>query len=159
MYSDLLASIRRQTRCIDLANEVLHEALMRYVLIPDRETIFRPQAYLSTVVRSVLVDHTREAARFVRVDPSIAPDGFLEDATGSAPSAEHLIDLHQRLVLAQQVIARLPPRCREVFWMFRIDGLPQAQIAQLLGISVNMVERHVLRAMLDLRAVREQLRS
>ena len=40
--------------------------------------------------------------------------------------------------------------------MYRIEGYPQKDIAAQLKISLNMVERHLIRALLDLRAAREQ---
>ena len=43
--------------------------------------------------------------------------------------------------------------------MFRVDGYKQSEIATELGISLNMVERHVMRAMISLREARELLQS
>jgi RNA polymerase sigma-70 factor (ECF subfamily) len=44
-----------------------------------------------------------------------------------------------------------------VFWLARIEGHRQAHIASMLNISLSMVERHLMRALLDLRAAREAL--
>ncbi len=65
--------------------------------------------------------------------------------------------MQQRLEQVQAVLNCLPARCGEVFWLFRIEGLRQGEIASRLGISVNMVERHVMRAMVDLRALRDAM--
>ncbi len=78
---------------------------------------------------------------------------LLEEKLSSSP--EHLADLQQRLQALQSIIDCLPPRCREVFWLFRIEGVSQVEIAHTLGISLNMVERHVIRALLDLRLARD----
>jgi RNA polymerase sigma factor (sigma-70 family) len=48
----------------------------------------------------------------------------------------------------EAAVARLPPRCREVFWNNRVDGLSYAQVAAHLGISVSAVEKHMARACL-----------
>lgn len=120
----------------------------------------QPHAYLRTVVRHVLADSFRETSRFVQLVPDDAGDERGE-AGGApfpeehfSPSPEHLADLQQRLEALQRIIDCLPPRCREVFWLFRIDGLAQAEIAARLSISRNMVERHIMRALVDLRAAR-----
>jgi DNA-binding CsgD family transcriptional regulator len=39
--------------------------------------------------------------------------------------------------------------------MYRVEGHTQAEIAAALGISKNMVERHVMRAIIDLSSARE----
>ena len=51
-------------------------------------------------------------------------------------------------------IATLPPRCQAVFVMHKIHEIPQAQVADRLGISVKTVEKHLR---LGLAACRERL--
>ena len=157
-YTDLLLSLSRQTRCVHGAYDVLHDAFIRYMLASQRITIDQPNAYLRRVAHSVLIDHYRHAARYVPFpdddDGVIRHDQVREDF---APSAEHLVDLQQRLEALQRILDCLPPRCREVFWLARIEGHRQTQIATMLGISLNMVERHLIRALLDLRSAREAL--
>ena len=157
-YTDLLLSLGRRTGCIQLAQDVLHDAFIRY-LVADRQTrIDQPNAYLRRVAQTVLIDHFRHSGRFTSLDThdSLAAAHETEHDT-FAPSAEHLADMQQRLEALQRVINCLPPRCREVFWLARIEGHRQPEIARLLGISLSAVERHLIRALLDLRAARELL--
>jgi RNA polymerase sigma-70 factor (ECF subfamily) len=157
-YTDLLLSLSRQTRCVHGAYDILHDAFIRYVLASQRSTIDQPNAYLRRVAHSVLIDHYRHAARYVSLADD--DDGFIRHdpvRDDFAPSAEHLVDLQQRLEALQRILDCLPPRCREVFWLARIEGHRQAHIATVLGISLNMVERHLIRALLDLRSAREAL--
>lgn len=158
-YTDLLLSLGRQTRCTQRAQDVLHDAFLRFALAVHREPIAQPNAYLRRVAHSVLVDHYRDAARFAPLpDTGLHPDeGGSNDHRVFAPSAEHLADMQQRLEALQRILDCLPARCREVFWLARIEGCTQPQIASQLGISLNMVERHLMRALLDLRAAREAL--
>jgi RNA polymerase sigma-70 factor (ECF subfamily) len=159
-YTDLLLSLSRQTRCVHGAYDVLHDAFIRYVLASQRTTIDQPNAYLRRVAHSVLIDHYRHAARYVALtDDDGAGVRFDGDGEDFAPSAEHLADLQQRLEALQRILDCLPPRCREVFWLARIEGHRQVHIATLLGISLNMVERHLIRALLDLRTARDVLSS
>ncbi len=162
-YVDLLGGIRRRTGCLQRAYDVLHESLISYALIQGRTQISEPKAYLRVVVRSVLSKQFQEAARWA---PLVGEQGRAVDGgRGSwvdsgasedlAPSPELLTELRQRLAAVQAVVDCLPPRCREVFWLFRIEGYTQPEIAKRLGISLNMVERHMIRALLDLRALRE----
>ena len=49
-----------------------------------------------------------------------------------------------RCVLRQ--LDDLPPRCRQVFELARLEGLSQAEIAERLGISVNTVIAQLAKA-------------
>ena len=157
-YADLLPGIYRHTHCTHAAHDILHDAFLRFALTRNRDAIAQPHAYLRAVVRNVLADSFRDASRFVQ----LLSEETGEEQIGSgmqeeyfSPSPEHLADLQQRLEALQRIIDCLPPRCREVFWLFRIDGLAQTEIAAKLDISLNMVERHVMRALVDLRAARD----
>ncbi|CAD5107255.1 RNA polymerase sigma factor [Zestomonas carbonaria] len=156
-YGDLLLSLSRRTRCVQRAYDVLHDALLRFALAQHQQPLAQPNAYLRRVAHSVLIDHFRRDARFQPLPEhhEEGVDGLVEDH--AAPSAEHLLDIQQRLVALQRILDCLPPRCREVFWLARIEGCAQSEIAQQLGISLNMVERHMTRALLDLRNARELL--
>ncbi len=144
----LLPSLTRRTACPERARDVLHEALLRVVTrtgAPIRE----PQAYLRRAIDAVLADSWHEASRWVGL-----PDDHAEDAShGTAPSAQHVAEVRERLLVVQRVLRVLPPKAREVFWLFRIEGWSHEEIAVRLHISRNMVERHVMRAMVDLRRV------
>lgn len=156
-YGDLLLSLSRQTRCVQRAYDVLHDALLRFALAQHQQPIAQPNAYLRRVAHSVLIDHFRKEARYCELPDDQAE--FTDSVQGSAlaPSAEHLLDIQQRLHALQRILDCLPPRCREVFWLARIECCPQREIAERLGISLNMVERHLMRALLDLRNARELL--
>ena len=166
-YGSLLPAIWRSTRCIHRAQDVLHDAFVRYALSGRHEGIAQPHAYLRVVARTVLADQMAHERRFVPLphlagEPDSPAPGRRADAIAvqeafTAPSAEVLADLQQRLAAAQRVIEGLPPRCREVFWLCKVEGHSQPRIAATLGISLNMVERHLMRALLDLRAARELL--
>jgi len=41
--------------------------------------------------------------------------------------------------------ARMPAKCREILWMRRIQGIPQREVAQRVGMTEGAVEKHVHR--------------
>ncbi len=166
-YGGLLHAIARRTRCRHQARDALHDAFVRYAAAPGRGRVAEPQAYFRRVVQSVLVDGHRDALRAPLAGDLLS----LEEAGGNVadhdafsrgqfhPSAEDLVAVRQRLELLERVLDALPPKCRQVFWMFRIEGHTQPEIAHALGVSLNMVERHVMRALVDLRAARAMLEA
>lgn len=147
-YFDLLPTIHRQTGYHRAACDVLHDALIRFAVSTNSHRMEQPHAYLRTIVHNLLVDGYKEQSRFLPfVDEDLTLD---DDEARVAPSAEHLLDIQQRLDILLNILDHLPERCKQVFMMFRVDGLSQQEIAEKLGISVNMVQKHIMRAMLDL---------
>lgn len=58
-------------------------------------------------------------------------------------------DLRKNL---DEAISGLPPKCREVFRLSYIDGLPNKDISSRLGISLSTVENHINSALRHLRS-------
>lgn len=80
----------------------------------------------------------------------------------AAPGHEQpdsLLENQQYIEHIVAAIEQLPPRCREAFIRHRIDGQSQNEIAASMGISTNMVEKHIIRAMLACRASRDSWRQ
>lgn len=50
-----------------------------------------------------------------------------------------------------QAIAELPPKCRNVFSLSRYAGMTNKEIASELGISIKAVEKHIGKALKELR--------
>jgi RNA polymerase sigma-70 factor (ECF subfamily) len=59
---------------------------------------------------------------------------------------EDELDMQQRVQNLADALAALPPRCREVFLLHRMENLTYSQIATHCGISVSTVEKHIARA-------------
>ncbi len=162
-YAALLRGIRRRIGCPERAQDVLHDALVRTALVHERSPLAEPHAYLRTVVRTVLVDQHRDRARWVT--PSVSDfDSECEAdaertgaATELAPSAERMAQLQECLAAAQRVLEQLPPRRREVFWLFRVEGYTCREIAERLGLTLKTVRNHVMRVIVTLRDAEEMI--
>lgn len=158
-YSNLLPNIYRETRCLHRAYDILHDALLRFALSPAPGRDEKPHAYLRTIAHNLVLDEFKKSARFL---PLLTPDETGNDGGSAnlislAPSPEELIQIKQRLQALQKVIDRLPARCKQTFWLFRVEGYSQQEIATQLSITVNMVQRHLLRAMTDLLEAQEYI--
>ncbi|MQU29776.1 sigma-70 family RNA polymerase sigma factor, partial [Pseudomonas helleri] len=51
----------------------------------------------------------------------------------------------------EKALQELPLNCRKVFVWQKIEGLTQAEIAERLGLSKNMVEKYMIRTLRHLR--------
>lgn len=160
-YADLLPSIYRQTYCKHHAYDILHDALVRFALTKSPHREQQPHAYLRTITQNLVKDGFKERARYTTFNNTELSDDTSEihghhiNENDCYPSAEHLLNIKQRLLLIQNIMDKLPPKCKQVFWLYRIESMPQQEIAIALKISKNMVQRHVMRAMLDLLEARD----
>ena len=57
-------------------------------------------------------------------------------------NAETVLDSRRKLAALSIAISELPPVCRKVFILRKIEGLPIKEIAARLKISVSSVEKH-----------------
>jgi RNA polymerase sigma-70 factor (ECF subfamily) len=134
---------------VDMAEEVAQEVMLelwRRKHVLDRNLSVK--AYLLRSVRNRALNRLRHLR--VRRDS----EGDVE-ALYDAPVASDQPVIARELSDAIAVAMReLPPRCREIFELSRVDGLAYAEIAEALGISIKTVEAQMGKA---LRILRERL--
>lgn len=64
---------------------------------------------------------------------------------------EEEADKYVRIEKIHSAIDELPPKCREIFKMSKINGLSYTEIANYLGISQKTVENQIMRGLKLLR--------
>jgi RNA polymerase sigma-70 factor (ECF subfamily) len=136
--------VARSQDAADLAQESWSR-MMHYRL----ETVASSRGLLFTIARNVLKNHWRwSALRQIEQSTDFAELEVSSDAPGPDRHLQASLDLE---ALEAAVIA-LPPKCRTVFLLSRIEGLSNAEVAQRCGISVKMVEKHLAKAIVACRA-------
>lgn len=147
-YKDLLRFCSQNVKDTDAARDVVQEAYARFLAAQRRSDVvaLQPGAVLHQIAKRLLIDRYRRAA--VRVHENI--DELHEFDQPIAPRhlqpEEALISM-QLIRAYVSAIEALPARCREAFVMRVFDEMPHAQIAQRMGISCSMVEKHIVRAL------------
>ncbi|WP_066096037.1 RNA polymerase sigma factor [Xanthomonas massiliensis] len=129
--------------------DVVQEAYAILAGMESVDHVQQPRAYLFTVAQSVVLQQLRRAQVV-----SIEAVGDIErlEIPSAAPSPERNAASHQELRRVQDLIGHLPEKCRQAFWMRRVDGYSQREIAERLHISENTVEKHVgkgIRVLMD----------
>jgi RNA polymerase sigma factor (sigma-70 family) len=158
-YCELLPAIYHDIRCRHKAYDILHDALLKFAISPSTIQLEKPHAYLRVIAQNLAHEDRKFNQRLIPISSEdVDLTAFLEDPSRVAPSPEELTSIKQRLEALQRVINRLPPKCREAFWLYRIDQRSLKEIADQLSISVNMVSRHITRAMLDLARLQDLVR-
>jgi RNA polymerase sigma factor (sigma-70 family) len=118
-----------------------------YVRVYEAAKRSRPtfaKSFLFTTARHLMTDRARRG-RVVSIEAAgdLADLNVLVDEI----SPERRLDARQELKQLAHAFGLLPPKCREVVWLRKVDGIPQSEVAQLLGISVRTVEFQVQKGM------------
>jgi RNA polymerase sigma factor (sigma-70 family) len=109
--------------------------------------VAEPRAYLYRMAENLLLDRIRsDGRRRGREQAWVAAQAGATLETDARPSPEQALIARQRLALVSAALATLPERTLSVFRRYRIDGVPQRQIAAETGISLSAVEKHLQKA-------------
>ncbi|WP_434405225.1 RNA polymerase sigma factor [Sphingobium sp. DN12] len=138
--SSLIRLARRIVGSGTVAEDIAQTAWLRIQRVEDEPPITDKRGFLYRMVLNLASDQRRSALRASRLFDS---GDLPEDVASSEPDAEAVAINRDLLGRMAQAVEELPPRCREVFVMRKIDGLTPAEIADRLGISTNMVAKHV----------------
>jgi len=105
-----------------------------------RELPQRVKPFLFQIARNLMIDLVRRQS-VVSLE-TMADFGWL-DVTDDGPSVESHVTARQQLRLLQQALDELPPRCRQIVVMRKVEGLSQKEVAARMGIAVDTVENQV----------------
>jgi len=150
-YDELVDYIRRRFGDRSTARDVVHDVCLQLLERSEKEEVRTPLALLRKISHDTAVSHYRSDRRRATWVESYAD---LPDLACSAVTPAGRYDAEREFQLLVDAIASLPPRCQAVFVMHKIHEIPQAEVANRLGISIKTVEKHLR---LGLAACRELL--
>lgn len=136
------------------AEDILQDLYLK-VSQADGAGIANCMAYIYRLGINLMVDRARSARR------RAVRDNVYRDTANVRVAGEDVVDaagaddaVHARLVLDRvlRAVDDLPPQCKRVFRMHKLDGLSYAEVAAALGISRSAVEKHMFLALRRLSA-------
>ena len=134
--SELRGFLVRRLRDQAVAEDLLQDTFVKAIAEGSRFCeLNNPRAWLYRVARNNLVDHLRREHRFVDYLPDEVPD--------EVPLTAAVDDLSQCLPRALDALAK---EDAEVITLCDLEGLNQADYAQLKGLSVPGAKSRVQRA-------------
>jgi RNA polymerase sigma-70 factor (ECF subfamily) len=128
-----------------VSEDIVQEVFIK--LVQNKSTIksINIEAYLFRLVRNECIDYIKfvqvvkdkkvEFNSLQKIDELYRLD-FVRDEP-------YLLIQEELKVEIEKTITSLPPRCKEVFILSRIEGLKNREIAEKLQISIKNVERHL----------------
>lgn len=144
-YEELVGTWTRRLRNRQQAEDLAHDTFVR-VLESDSATVEQPRAYLHQTARNIAVDGYRREDRRGAMESEA-----IDHSVSSSGDPEHFMHAIQLADSIERALSELPVNCRKVFVWQKIEGLTQAEIADRLGLSKNMVEKYMIRTLRHLR--------
>ncbi|QPF94544.1 RNA polymerase sigma factor [Bradyrhizobium commune] len=141
-YVDFDRRLTRRLGSPDLASEALNETYLRLAGMREIGPVRSPKAYLFRIALNIATDRRRAEKRRLTADEV---DSMLE-IPDDRPDAARVIEDRSEVEQLKRAIAELPERRRRVLMLSRIDGLPNREIAAILGVTVRTVETDLKQA-------------
>jgi len=148
---ELLQYLRKRLGHLEIAADLAQETFFRMMKYRDATDIEDRRLMLFRIANNLITEYHRTRQRHH------AADHFSYEEMGplqaEQPAVEAIVDARNAIdLLLKRTITELPPKCRLAFMLSRFDGLSYPQIADRMGVSVKMVEKHITKALLACRA-------
>lgn len=125
-------------------DDIVQDIYYRLLKLSSVAHIDDPRNYLFQIARNIVIDQVRRKS-VVNIDTVQNLDDL--GVADLGPSPEHAAMARAELQWVLGVIANLPDRCRDVIRLRKIYGLSQAETAENLGVTENVVEKETMRGM------------
>lgn len=127
----------------DDAEDFTQEVFLRLIGTSQLQLLRAPDAFVFTLARNLVRDrarrlHTRYAANAVRLEDI--------DFPCSLPTPDQLIEHEDQLQHVVCALECLKPETRRAFYLNRIYGNSYTETAREMGVSISMVEKHIMAA-------------
>jgi len=147
-YAALRRFVASRLRSKDAVEDLVQETFARTLAAHNRREVLMPQAFLFQTAANLLVDHHRRAhVQNAVIDPDVAAD---EVEVGGEP-LEDAVVRSADIARLRAAIETLTPRQRDMLVLHKIEGYSHVELADRFGLSTATVEKHIVRAMVELR--------
>lgn len=153
---ELLRFLAKRLGSASLAADIAQDLYVKLLSAQEHPPIRERRAYLFSMAANLATDHLRVENR--RREILAEADGLVWRQTDELTPERHAMARAEFLYL-QSEVAKLPPRCRQVFYLNRFKGQTQAEIAETLGIGMTTVYKDLKQAISAMIAARRRFRG
>jgi RNA polymerase sigma-70 factor (family 1) len=152
-YEPLCSFAHRFVADFDAAEGIVQDVFVRMWETREKVSIHTSlKSYLFTAVRNSCLNQIKHGKY-------TSPLQDFEDRSGpSTSNPDAQLESNELAMALEKAIQGLPPKCREIFWMAKFDGLSYQEIADIQGVSLNTVKTQLKRALKSLSSSLSYLR-
>ncbi len=158
LYAYLLRSLQNEDDAADLAQET-------FAKVYHSRSRFDPNQKFTTWLYAIASNLVRDRFRWRTRHPQVSLDVEQEEiettlkntlrSEGASPDEQ--LQTEERAAAVRRAIGSLPEELKQPLILAVYQGLPQAEIAEILGCSVKAVETRIYRARQQLRTALDPL--
>src|SRR5580765_5174615 len=124
----------------DEAFDIRQDAYVRVYEAASEVRPASPKAFLFATARNLMADRIRRG-RVVSIE--VMGDLEFLNVSMEDPGPSEKAGIWQELKALAEAFDALPPRCREVVWLNKVDELTYQQVATKLGVTQKTVEKQM----------------
>lgn len=120
--------------------DLCHETYIRVYESAAKARPVSPRGFLFATARHLMADRVRRG-RIVSIESRGDLDSLnvlIDDL-----SPQRRVSAGQDLWRLAQAFKALPPTCRDIMWMVKVEELTQREIAERLNLTVKVIEKRV----------------
>ncbi len=137
----LVRLLCRKLGNIDNAADLAQDTFARILSSKEQIMVREPRAYLTTIASRLTAQYFRRLA----LERSYL-EALAQQPEDSHPSPEARLLVLEALTAVSGVLDALPTRTKEIFLLSQLDGLTYPEIATRLGVTVNVVQKAMIKA-------------
>lgn len=133
--------LRKRFPTVVDVDEIIQDGFVRMVDRQRKSPIAHPKPFLFAVCRNLAIDHLRKHKMVIFEDLGDHLDNAALSTEGEG--IQNALSNREHREIMMLAINQLPKKCRRIFLLRKIEGLPLKKIAQRLGISTKTVEGQI----------------
>ena len=123
------------------SEDVLHDVYLKLESHSSPQEIRFVKAYIFRIANNLIIDIQRKDGKLVQLQASDVEN--IEDNE----NPHKTLDAKEQLALVREAINELPAKTQDVVNLQRLKQMDKREVAEQLDISVNMVEKHLRKAL------------
>lgn len=139
----LYSNIYKWVKSHEVSQEIFHDTIVIVWNKKDEIDLDKSfKSYLYRIAQNLVWDYFKKIAS----DRNKIEAFKLNYATYIDHSTEQIIDYNDTKSYLNQILSKIPNKCREVYVLCKIEGMSHHEVSKLLNISMSTVNNHVVRA-------------
>ncbi|AHJ12214.1 sigma factor, ECF subfamily [Sulfurospirillum multivorans DSM 12446] len=129
----------------DYAQDIVQESYMKAIALQNSQEILNKRALLYKIAKNLMIDKARKNFNLQEVL-------YEENAyIAKTVEPEEVLLEQDRQKTLMRALQTLPQKRKEAFVLHVLEGYSRDEVSQMMGISIEAVEKHLSRASIELK--------